>query len=156
MVIRQRADELHTAYRRGWKNDAIAAITKDTKNPEYLKERFGEVPMPRSEFDTSDDEWLTKDTIVCRDATWLAYRAETWKVDPEIRHDLFIAKASDGRWYYSDFHFCVDMMSLAGNEQPASLEEFRHQYFLEEFDGISDQALERTWTGGIRYVDQGE
>lgn len=156
-VVHKRADALHTTYRRNWKDDAIAAINRDLKNSGYLKERFGEVPKPMGDFETaSEEEWLTDDTIVCRDATWMAYRAETWKADPELRHDIFIAKASDGTWYYSDFHFCKGMMVLAGDEQPASLEDFRHRYFLEEFDGASDQALERTWTGEIRYAAQGE
>jgi hypothetical protein len=31
------------------------------------------------------------------------------------------------------------------NDQPASLAEFKHQYFLAEFDGLSDAALERSW-----------
>jgi hypothetical protein len=58
-------------------------------------------------------------------------------------HDIFIAKGSDGKWYYTDFHFCVRMMVL--NDQPASLAEFKHRYFLAEFDGVSDAALERSW-----------
>ena len=34
-VAVKRSDKFHTAERRQWKNDVIAAITKDLKNPDY-------------------------------------------------------------------------------------------------------------------------
>ena len=137
-------DEFHTAERRQWKNDVIGAITKDLKSPNYLKERLGKVPKPMSEFDTSEPQWLTEDTIVCRDASWLAYRAQTHMNDPKI-HDIFIARASDGKWYYSDFHFCKQMMVLESNGQPETLDQLKKEYSLVEFDGSSDDALDQTW-----------
>ncbi len=139
----KRADEHHTAERRLWKNDAIVAITKDLQDGDHLIKRFGEVPKPMGEFDTSEPQWLTPDTIVCRDATWLAYRALTHKVDPKV-YDIFIAKASDGKWYFSDYHFCKEMMVLASNGQPASLDQFKKGYRLVQFDGSSDDALNST------------
>lgn len=141
-IAGKRSDVHHTAERRLRKNGAIVAITTDLKEPDYLKKRFGEVPTPRGEFDTSGPEWKTADTIVCRDSSWLAYRAQCHKVDPKV-HDIFIAKASDGNWYYSDYHFCIDMMML--EEQPRSLEDFKYRYFLVNFDGVSDKALDPTW-----------
>ena len=138
----ERSDMHHTAERRMWKNRAIVAITTDLKDPDYLKKRFGEVPTPRGEFDTSEPEWKTADTIVCRDSSWLAYRAQCHKVDPKV-HDIFIAKASDGTWYYSDYHFCIDMLML--EEQPKSLVDFEYRYFLVKFAGGSDEALDPTW-----------
>lgn len=143
LVIVKRSDEFHTAERRQWKNDVIAAITKDLKNADYLKESLGDVPTPMGEFDDSE-HWLTADTIVCRDASWLAYRAQTHKNDPKI-HDIFIAKASDGKWYYSDFHFCKQMMVLGSDGQPVTLDQFKKDYYLVEFDGSSDDALDPTW-----------
>lgn len=139
-----RSDKFHTAERRQWKNDTIAAISKDLQNPDYLKARLGEVPQPMSEFDTSEPQWLTDDTIVCRDATWLAYRAQTHKNAPKI-HDIFIARASNGKWYYSDYHFCKQMMVLASSGQPETLDQLKKEYYLVEFDGSSDEALDQTW-----------
>lgn len=138
----KKSDEHHTSERRLWKNRAVAAIAADLEDPDHLKKRFGQVPTPGGEFDTTVPEWKTADTIVCRDASWLAYRAQCHKVDPKV-HDIFIAKASDGNWYYSDYHFCVDMMML--EEQPRSLEDFKYRYFLVKFDGVSDRALDPTW-----------
>ena len=140
----KRSDVHHTAERQSWKNEAITAITNDLKDPEHLKMRFGDIPKPRGEFDTSEPEWLTSDTIVCGDASWLAYRGQCHKQDPKV-HDIFIAKASDGNWYYSDYHFCKEMFMLASNGQPGSLEEFKKEYFLVQFDGVSDDALQPTW-----------
>jgi hypothetical protein len=138
----KRVDQHHAAERRAWKNAAIKKINNDLQAPDYLEQRFGEIPKKVSgDFDSSED-WLTTDTIVCKDASWFAYRAECHKEDPKV-HDIFIAKGSDGKWYYTDFHFCVRMMVL--NDQPASLAEFKHRYFLAEFDGVSDAALERSW-----------
>ncbi len=140
----KRSDVHHTAERRSWKNAAIIAITNGLKDPDHLKKRFGEIPKPRGEFDTSEPEWLTTDTIICRDASWLAYRGQCHKQDPKV-HDIFIARASDGKWYYSDYHFCKEMMMLASNGQPESLGQFKKEYFLVQFDGLSDDALQPTW-----------
>jgi hypothetical protein len=142
-AIKKNPDVHHSAARRSWKDNAILAITQDLKAPDYLMKRFGEIPQPRGHFDTSEPEWLTADTIVCGDASWLAYRAQCHKEDPKI-HDIFIARASDGNWYYSDYHFCKEMVVLAMNGQPESLQQFKARYFLGRFDGASDEALQPT------------
>lgn len=142
-VIRNQ-DPDRSAERRAWKNDALEAIRKDLAAPDYLKRRFGEVPQAGSFFDTEEDGWLTPDTIVCRDGSWLAYRSRCHKEDAAV-HDIFVAKASDGRWYYSDFHFCIDAIVLKMRGQPESLAAFKAGYHLAEFDGHSDDALAPTW-----------
>ena len=137
----------HFPERRLWKDAAILAINQDLKDPDHLEKRFGEIPRPLGDFDTSEPEWLTADTIVCRDASWLAYRGQCHKEDPKF-HDIFIARASDGNWYYSDYHFCKEMMVLAMHGQPESLQQFKAKYFLARFDGASDEALNPTRGGG--------
>jgi len=138
----KRADVYHMKERRLWKDQTIVAITADLKKPDHLQKRFGETPKPRDGFYSPESQWKTADTIVCSDSSWLAYRAQCHKVDPNV-HDIFIAKASDSTWYYSDYHFCIDMLML--EDQPRSLEDFKHRYFLVEFDGTSDKALDPTW-----------
>lgn len=144
----------YSAARRLWKDAAILAINHDLEAPDYLEKRFGEKPKPLGHFDTSEPEWLTVDTIVCRDASWLAYRAQCHKEDPKI-HDIFIARASDGNWYYSDYHFCKEMMVLAMDGQPESLQRFKARYFLGRFDGGSDESLQPTWGTGADHVEAG-
>jgi hypothetical protein len=106
------------------------------------------------DFDTSEPEWLTADTIVFRDASWLAYRGQCHKEDPKI-HDIFIARASDGNWYFSDHHFCKEMMVLSMDGQPGSLEQFKAKYFLGRFDGASDEALKPTSSRGADRAEAG-
>lgn len=139
--LMKRADVHHSQERREWKDAAIMAIQNDLKATDYLNKRFGD--------HSENAEWLTADTILCSDGSWLAYRGQCHKEDPKV-HDIFIAKASNGKWYYSDFHFCKEMMVLASGNQPESLDEFKHQYFLASFDGKSDDALEPTWNAGER------
>jgi len=142
LYAKLRADEHHASERRQWKNAAIIAITNDLKDPDHLKKRFGEIPNPRDEWDKS--EWMTSDTIVCKNGAWLAYRSQTHKVDPKV-YDIFVARASDGNWYYSDYHFCIGAMVLMSNGQPESLDQMKKHYFLVQFDGSSDDALRPTW-----------
>ncbi|MBK1828207.1 hypothetical protein [Haloferula rosea] len=144
VVVATRRDGIHrTKERRAWKDSAIEQIRKDLENPDFPIERFGRVPQSLGEFAMSDPNWLTSDTMVFRDGAWLVYRAQTHKVDPKV-HDIFIAKASDGHWYFSDYHFCVGMMVLSSEEQPESLEAFREACCLARFDGTSDDALNST------------
>ncbi len=137
----QKADIHHTKMRLAWKNVAIQTITTHLKDPDHLKKSFSD-----------NSEWLTPNTILNQDASWLVYQSQCHKIDPEI-HDIFIAKASNGKWYYSDFHFCKNIMALEADGQPRSLDSLKYQYFLVEFDGKSDEALKPTWipNGELRY-----
>lgn len=137
----QKADVHHTKKRLAWKNAAIQTIMTHLKDHDHLKKSF-----------SHDSEWLTPNTILCQDGSWLVYQSQCHKEDPEI-HDIFIAKASNGKWYYSDFHFCINLMVLGSDDQPKSLGSLQYQYFLVEFDGKSDEALNPTWIpyGELRY-----
>jgi len=140
----KRTDVYHTTVRRSWKNEAIRAIKQDLADSDYLKRRFRETPHPLNELEEADlNEWLTGDTIVCRDASWLAYRAACSKKGPV--YDIFIARASDGKWYYTTYHFCIDACALEGDPQPKSVQQFKERYCLREFDGVSDTSLDATW-----------
>jgi len=142
----ERNDMHHTAYRRNWKDKAIRDIRKDIADPNHFIERFGSAPAPQDFFDTSGEDehnWLRDDTIICADGSWLIYRNRCNKEDANI-HDIFIAYASDKKWYYSDFHFCVGAMVVGMRGQSATLEDFRSEFRLELFDGKSDKALDPT------------
>ncbi len=58
---------------------------------------------------------------------------------------LFFAHGSDGRWYYSTYHFCNSMAGVMGDGPPGSIAEFASRYAVREFDGQSDVCLEHTW-----------
>jgi hypothetical protein len=76
---------------------------------------------------------------------WVVYRNVCWK-EPSRIPDLFLGRASDGKWYYSTFHFCVRMIVLKDMlGQPEGLVNFRTNCYLREFDGRSDECLKSTW-----------
>ncbi len=126
-----RPDIYHTKERRAAKKEMVRLITDDLS-------RTNSPGRP------AEDEWMDGKVIFNEDGSWLAYRSRCHKQDPKV-YDLFISKASDGRWYYSTYHFCIDAIVLGENGQPASLADFKEDYFLAEFDGKSDEALKPTW-----------
>jgi hypothetical protein len=129
----KKADVHHSAERRAWKNAAINAIEESLRENPATPAAAGE-----------EAEWMSAEWIHCMNGDWLAYRQQCHKQDPKV-HDIFIAKGSDGRWYYSDYHFCVGAMVLDSDGQPESLKQFKDAYYLVEFDGDSDDALNPTW-----------
>jgi hypothetical protein len=86
--------------------------------------------------------------IVMTNGEWMAYSNVCRKKQRRI-HDLFVGRGSDGKWYYSTYHFCIDMivlrMDAIQGEAPGSLGEFTNKYFLREFESSSDDCLQKTW-----------
>ncbi len=83
--------------------------------------------------------------IVMTNGQWMAYRNVCAK-EKEGIPDLFLGRGSDGRWYYSTYHFCIRMIVLKDMlGQPESLAQFVQEGFLREFDGHSDECLKKTW-----------
>jgi len=60
---------------------------------------------------SEDASWLSERIIVTRKGEWLAYANSCQKQDGRIP-DIFLARGSDGHWYYSTYHFCVGMVVL--------------------------------------------
>ena len=79
-----------------------------------------------------------------RNGDWLAYANICQKEDSRIQ-DLFLGRGSDGRCYYSTYHFCKGMIGLKMEEQADDLVEFAKTYCLRQFDGHSDECLQKTW-----------
>ena len=79
-----------------------------------------------------------------KNGDWIAYASRCSKEDWRIR-DIFIGRATDGKWYYSTFHFCRGMLTLRVEDRPESLDKFITAYSLREFDGRSDECLKKTW-----------
>jgi hypothetical protein len=96
--------------------------------------------------------WVGDGVLLMKNGDWIAYEGICSKQDPRI-HDLFIGRGSDGKWYYSTFHFCIRMTVLRVMEewQPDSLAQFVDAYLLVPFDGRSDECLNATWTGAEPY-----
>lgn len=144
-----RPPSLQSSARRTWKDKSIAEITTRIAAPGWPSNEFAHLEARSTDDPSGDTDWLSNHVIVTRKGEWLAYANVCQKQDKRI-HDLFLARGSDGRWYYSTYHFCVDMIVLRIDEQPDDLAAFVRTYFLQTFDGRSDDCLQKTWPASSR------
>lgn len=137
-------ERLSSKARKEWKEKAIAEITQRTGNAALLAKEIDSLktkPSVESEW----DRWISEDLILMTNDEWMVYRNICAKEKRRIP-DLFIGHASDGKWYYSTYHFCIGMIVLKTMmDQPESLAKFRDECYLREFDGHSDECLKKTW-----------
>ncbi len=139
-----RLPSLQSSARRAWKESSIADIAARVADPSWPTNELAHL-KPQSTNDPSDDaSWLSDHIILTRKGEWLAYANSCQKQDGRIA-DIFLARGSDGQWYYSTYHFCVGMVVLRAEEQPEDLATFTKTYFLRTFDGHSDNCLQKTW-----------
>lgn len=133
---------LQSKARKQWKDRAIADITRRASATQSLT---NEIIALRAESARGDEDWwIGTNVLLMADGKYLIYSDINSKEDGRI-HDLFIALNSDGKWHYSTYHFCVRMISIRADEQPASVDQFAQTYFTREFDGKSDECLKKTW-----------
>lgn len=130
--------------RRAWKNNAIAQVSKHASDPAWVA---AQIEMIRARHSPSQGEhryFSSPDMILMKNGEWIACasicRKQDWRID-----DIFIGRGSDGKWYYSTYHFCIDMMNLTMYHERPSLQDFAQIYFLREFDGQSNDCLQATW-----------
>jgi hypothetical protein len=136
--------------RKGWKEQAIPEIAKLSNDSKWVSE---EIALLGSGEATGNqriiaDRWLTDRMILMASGEWLVYQSHCSKAPPHQVRDIFLAKGSNGKWYYSTCHFCVGMCVLVMMQDvpPYDLATFARQYHLKEFDGTSDECLQQTQT----------
>ena len=136
------------AARRRWRDDAIPAIASWAENKNWRAQEIEILTNRTTEHRVIEEGWLTDKMILMRSGEWLIYKSHCPKEKPRLVKDIFLAKGSDGKWYYSTFHFCVGMVWLRGEQetQPPDLAMFVHEYNLRQFDGRSDECLKETGT----------
>ena len=143
-VVILRPRSLRSNARRAWKDTSIANINARIAEPSWPTNEIARL-KPQSLVETVNDVgWLSDQIILTRKGEWLAYANSCQKQDGRIP-DIFLARGSDGRWYYSTYHFCIGMVVLRMDEQPEDLATFAKTYFLQTFDGQSDDCLQKTW-----------
>ena len=135
---------LRSSARRAWKEKAIAGIASRVADPAWATNELAVLKQRGTHDDSEYEGWLSDHMIVMRNGDWLACASICQKQNHRIL-DLFLARGSDGRWYYSTYHFCIDMIVLRGDEQPEDLAGFVKTYYLRLFDGHSDECLQKTW-----------
>ena len=94
-----------------------------------------------------EGNWVGDQMLVMGNGEWIVFRNECVHRH-QFLGDIFIGKASNGKWYYSSFHFCCETVVLRMEGQPGNLAAFVGKYFLREFDGKSDEGIGQTWAGG--------
>jgi hypothetical protein len=139
---------LRSESRRVWKDHAVRDIAERTRDVGWVQEERQALRVNASNSWTDSDTWMSPGLILMTNGDWIAYTNVCSKQDRRI-HDLFIGRGSDNKWYYSTYHFCINMIDLRigteGGVAPATLHEFAKQYYLREFDGRSDESLSKTW-----------
>ena len=102
-------DQYHSPERIAWKNNAIKELEVI-----YLKD--GKPPL-----DYTHEGWFSTEGFVMVDGSWMVYRSICSKEDSSIS-DIFIGRGSNGKWYYSTYHFCRDAYIISSwYERPESL-----------------------------------
>ena len=131
-----------------WKNGAIPTIAKLAEDRAWREKEIKLVATETNDQRVIASGWLTDNLILMENGEWLVYKSHCSKEKPHAVRDIFLAKGSDGNWYYSTFHFCVGMVGLRLEQetQPTSLAAFAHEYNLRQFDGRSDECLKETAT----------
>ena len=137
---------LHAKERREWKDRALTGIAQRVADATWLTNEVGTLKRRSSEGASNIEAWVSDHLILAKNGEWIVYSATCWKEPPGV-HDIFVGRGSNGRWYFSTFHFCVGMCSLEvlAAEQPTNLVSFADRYSLHEFDGRSDICLNLTW-----------
>jgi len=137
--------------RRAWKERAVPEIARLAADQKWLAREKAALrsPEPFRESRVIAEGWLSERMILMKSGEWLVYRSHCHKRPPHNVKDIFIARGSDGKWYYSTCHFCVGMITLVmeqDGEPPEDIASFARKYNLREFDGKSDECLKETAT----------
>jgi hypothetical protein len=135
---------LHAPARKAWKQKAIAEITRRSSDATWLAAEIDSLKTSSALHPSDGGAWVSDHLLLMRNGEWIGYASKCSKEDGRI-HDIFLGRASDGKWYYSTYHFCVGMLELRVEEQPDDLTHFIRDFFLREFDGRSDECLNLTW-----------
>jgi hypothetical protein len=144
LALVMRGERLNSKPRKEWKQKAIAEIAQQTSDSARVRKEIESLKTKPSG-DSEWARWISEDIIVMTNGEWMAYRNICAKEEGRIP-DLFLGRGSDGKWYYSTYHFCIGMIALKiVNDQPESLTKFRSDGYLREFDGHSDECLKKTW-----------
>jgi hypothetical protein len=136
-VFVRRSDRMTGVARGEWKNQAITRIEKRSADDPWIKSTIAS---------SSQSGWNGDELLMMKNGEWIICQSICSKQNWFI-HDLFVGKGSDGKWYYSTFHFCINKTVLRDESQPETLAQFVSAYWLTPFDGKSDACLQTTWTG---------
>ena len=141
---------LTSAARKAWRDQAMASIAQKAGDPAWVKAEIERIRGQTSYSEylgTDEPAWMSRDMMLLSDGSWLVHANICSKEDPKVR-DLYLARGSDGRWYFSTMHFCVGMLVAHAQGQPSSIQDFMDAYYVRTFDGTPNNCLEKTLPSG--------
>jgi hypothetical protein len=142
-------DPLHAPAREQWKNHALSLIQHRAADPAWIAAQTTRLQALTTTRPYAN--WVGEELLLMKNGDWIICQ-NVCRKQPAHIEDCFIGLGSNGKWYYSTFHFCVDKVVLrTEGTQPASLLQFVDAYSLRPFDGHSDDCLQSTWTPGQPY-----
>ena len=122
-----------------WKDKALVQIADTSMTNEVVVSEIDEMKHL-----TPNVDWAHYHVLLMTNNEVLVYAFRHGYNNGFVDH-LFLAHGSDGRWYYSTYHFCNSMAAVRGEDPPGSIAEFAKRYAVREFDGKSDICLQHTW-----------
>jgi hypothetical protein len=128
--------------RASWKAAALPRLAALSLTNEEIRQELDTLkagPTPNIDF-----RWAHEHVLLMTNGEYLIYASRHGFNSGFVDH-LFLAHGSDGRWWYSTYHFCNSMAGVIGEDPPGSISEFAKKYAVREFDGKSDECLQHTW-----------
>ncbi len=120
-------DLLDAKPRKEWKDNAIRSVERKAADTAWVTNQVATLKDRITGAGDIEGNWIADELLLMQNVDWIAYSSKCRKEDWRI-HDIFIGRASDGKWYYSTYHFCITTSSLRGSEQPPNLVRFISDY----------------------------
>lgn len=132
----------HERARTDWKTAALARLSALSLTNEDVSRELESLERNRGVGE--HQEWAGVQVVLMTNNEFLVYASRHGLNSGFVDH-LFLAHGSNGRWYYSTYHFCNNMAGVRFEDPPGSLAEFSTRYAAHEFDGKSDVCMQHTW-----------
>ena len=98
-LVAYRQDARHK-YRKEWKDKAVAEIGQLADDADWRAAETARLKSQPARSLPGGETWLSERLVVLENGDWMVYASKASKSDPRI-NDIFICKASDGKWYHS-------------------------------------------------------
>ena len=125
-----------------WKTTTLAQLSSKGQTDPFVRSEL--VTLKADPTNDRLGSWAGDHVILMTNGEFLTYAFWHGQNAGYVDH-LFLARASNGRWYYSTFHFCNLLAGIRADNPPSSIDDFVKKYSLREFDGKSDICLTHTW-----------
>lgn len=127
--------------RENWKNKTLRQLAETSLTNEQVRTELDQIrnPTPNLNFG-----WAHDHVILMTNGEYIVYAFWHGFNSGAVDH-LFLAHGTDGKWYYSTYHFCSHMAGIVGDDPAGSTAEFAARYSARQFDGKSDECLKHTW-----------